>query len=239
MALLDVSNLGVLYGDVQVVWDVTLSVEPRSITAMIGSNGAGKTTILRALSGLLSEQQGEVLFDSVNVTNFLPDELVKRGIVHVPEGRRLFQGMTVQDNLQLGAYLRRDRAAIRRDLEYVYSIFPRLSERRLQDAVTLSGGEQQMCAIGRGLMASPKLLLIDELSLGLAPKAVDELIEAVRKINTNGTSLLVVEQDVAAALDLADHIYVIDQGRTVVGGTASSLAKNDDIRKAYLGEDVI
>jgi branched-chain amino acid transport system ATP-binding protein len=235
MPLLQISGLAVRYGDIQVVWKADINVEKGSIVAMIGSNGAGKTTILRALSGLLPVHAGSILFDGETITNLPPAGFVKRGLAHVPEGRRLFPGLSVQDNLLLGAYSRTDRKAVARDMDYVFSIFPRLRERRLQDAVTLSGGEQQMCAIGRGLMASPKLLLIDELSLGLAPKAIDELVAALRKINQSGTSLLVVEQDVAAALDLADHVYVVDQGRTVLSGTAAELAKNDDIRKAYLG----
>lgn len=235
MPLLQVTDLAVRYGDIQVVWKADINVEKGSIVAMIGSNGAGKTTILRALSGQLPVYDGEILLNNEPVTNLPPAELVGRGLIHVPEGRKLFPGLTVQDNLLLGAYLRTDRKAVTRDMNYVFEIFPRLRERRLQDAVTLSGGEQQMCAIGRGLMASPKLLLIDELSLGLAPKAIDELVAALRKINQAGTSLLVVEQDVAAALDLADHVYVVDQGRTVLSGSAAELAKNDDIRKAYLG----
>ncbi|MGC1661724.1 MAG: ATP-binding cassette domain-containing protein, partial [Bradyrhizobium sp.] len=156
-------------------------------------------------------------------------------IVHVPEGRRLFAGLSVLDNLMLGTYQRKDRGAIASDIERVFALFPRLRERRRQDAVTLSGGEQQMCAIGRGLMAAPRLLLIDELSLGLAPKVVDELIEALRKVNAEGTSLLVVEQDVATALEFADHAYVIDQGRTVAGGPAAEISRDPAVRTAYLG----
>jgi branched-chain amino acid transport system ATP-binding protein len=233
--LLEVSGLAVSYGDVQVVWNVDLSVAPGSIVALIGSNGAGKTTILRALSGVLQPAAGHIVFAGEAVTASSPPDFVGRGLVHVPEGRRLFAGLSVLDNLLLGAYLRRDRAAIARDIERVFTLFPRLRERRRQDAVTLSGGEQQMCAIGRGLMASPRLLLIDELSLGLAPKVVDELIEALRKVNAEGTSLLVVEQDVATALEFADHAYVIDQGRTVAGGAAAAVALDPAVRAAYLG----
>jgi len=235
MPLLRVSNLAVGYGDVQVVWNADLTIASSSIVAMIGSNGAGKTTILRALSGLLTPKSGKIALNEEDITGQSPAEFVKRGLVHVPEGRRLFPGLTVQDNLLLGAYSRSDRKAVAQDIENVFTIFPRLRERRNQDAVTLSGGEQQMCAIGRGLMASPKLLLIDELSLGLAPKAIDELIVALRKINKQGTSLLVVEQDVAAALDLADYLYVVDQGRTTISGTTEELANNKNLRAAYLG----
>jgi len=233
--LLDVKDLAVSYGDVQVIWKVDLSVEQGSVVALIGSNGAGKTTILRALSGLLQPTAGTITFAGETISASSAPDFVRRGLIHVPEGRRLFAGLTVLDNLLLGAYQRRNREAINRDLERVFTLFPRLRERQRQDAVTLSGGEQQMCAIGRGLMASPRLLLIDELSLGLAPKIVDELVEALRKVNAEGTSLLVVEQDVATALEFADHAYVIDQGRTTAGGTASAIKSDPAIRAAYLG----
>lgn len=233
--LLEVSGLAVSYGDVQVVWEADLSVAEGSIVALIGSNGAGKTTILRALSGLLRPAKGRIAFGGNEVSNASPMDFVKRGLVHVPEGRRLFSSLSVWDNLMLGAYLRADRQNIARDIERIFSLFPRLRERRRQDAATLSGGEQQMCAIGRGLMASPRLLLIDELSLGLAPKVVDELVDALRKVNAEGTSLLIVEQDVATALEFADHAYILDQGRTVRSGTAGVIAKDPAIRAAYLG----
>ncbi len=233
--LLQVNDLAVGYGDVQVVWKVDLSVAQGSVVALIGSNGAGKTTILRALSGLLQPIRGRIVLAGETMKASEPLDLVRRGIVHVPEGRRLFAGLSVLDNLMLGAYQRKDRGAIASDIERVFALFPRLRERRRQDAVTLSGGEQQMCAIGRGLMAAPRLLLIDELSLGLAPKVVDELIEALRKVNAEGTSLLVVEQDVATALEFADHAYVIDQGRTVAGGPAAEISRDPAVRTAYLG----
>ena len=219
----------------QVVWKVDLSVAQGSVVALIGSNGAGKTTILRALSGLLQPIRGRIVLAGETMKASEPLDFVRRGIVHVPEGRRLFAGLSVLDNLMLGAYQRKDRGAIASDIERVFALFPRLRERRRQDAVTLSGGEQQMCAIGRGLMAAPRLLLIDELSLGLAPKVVDELIEALRKVNAEGTSLLVVEQDVATALEFADHAYVIDQGRTVAGGPAAEISRDPAVRTAYLG----
>lgn len=233
--LLEVTDLAVSYGDVQVVWKADLSVAEGSIVALIGSNGAGKTTILRALSGLLKPAAGSISFAGDAVAASSPLEFVSRGLIHVPEGRRLFPSLSVLDNLMLGAYLRSDRAAIASDIERVFTLFPRLRERRRQDAATLSGGEQQMCAIGRGLMASPRLLLIDELSLGLAPKVVDELVDALRKVNAEGTSLLVVEQDVATALEFADHAYVIDQGRTVAGGPSAAIARDPSVRAAYLG----
>ena len=233
--LLLVNDLAVGYGDVQVVWKVDLSVAQGSVVALIGSNGAGKTTILRALSGLLQPIRGRIVLAGETMKASEPLDFVRRGIVHVPEGRRLFAGLSVLDNLMLGAYQRKDRGAIANDIERVFALFPRLRERRRQDAVTLSGGEQQMCAIGRGLMAAPRLLLIDELSLGLAPKVVDELIEALRKVNAEGTSLLVVEQDVATALEFADHAYVIDQGRTVAGGPSAEISRDPAVRTAYLG----
>lgn len=233
--LLQVIDLAVCYGDVQVVWKADLVVEEGAIVALIGSNGAGKTTILRALSGLLPASSGQILFAGDAVQASSPPAFVKRGLIHVPEGRHLFSGLSVWDNLMLGAYLRRDRAGIARDVDRVFTLFPRLRERRWQDATTLSGGEQQMCAIGRGLMASPRLLLIDELSLGLAPKVVDELIEALRKVNAEGTSLLVVEQDVATALEFADHAYIVDRGRVIASGTSAAIAADPAVRTAYLG----
>lgn len=233
--LLEVSGLAVSYGDVQVVWKADLSVAEGSVVALIGSNGAGKTTILRTLSGLLKPSGGGIVFDGKEVNAASPLDFVKQGLVHVPEGRRLFSSLSVWDNLMLGAYLRADKDNIARDIERIFTLFPRLRERRRQDAATLSGGEQQMCAIGRGLMASPRLLLIDELSLGLAPKVVDELVDALRKVNAEGTSLLIVEQDVATALEFADHAYIVDQGRTVRSGTAAAIAKDPAVRAAYLG----
>lgn len=233
--LLEVSGLAIKYDDVQVVWKADLSVAEGSVVALIGSNGAGKTTILRALSGLLKPVEGRIVLDGKEVNAASPLDFVKQGLVHVPEGRRLFSSLSVWDNLMLGAYLRTDKDNIARDIERIFGLFPRLRERRRQDAATLSGGEQQMCAIGRGLMASPRLLLIDELSLGLAPKVVDELVDALRTVNAEGTSLLIVEQDVATALEFADHAYIVDQGRTVRAGTAAAIARDPAIRTAYLG----
>lgn len=233
--LLQVSDLAVGYGDVQVVWKVDLTVEEGRVVALVGSNGAGKTTLLRAISGLLPARLGSITVAGERLKAARPTDFVRRGIVHVPEGRRLFAGLSVFDNLMLGAYLRNDKAAIAADIERIFALFPRLRERRRQDASTLSGGEQQMCAIGRGLMAAPKLLLIDELSLGLSPLVVDELIAALRRVNAEGMSLLVVEQDVATALEFADDAYVIDQGRTIASGPAAGIAKDPSIRAAYLG----
>ena len=234
--LLSVSSLGVAYGDVQVLWDISLDVRPGEIVCLIGSNGAGKTTLLRTLSGLLPVQHGTLQWSGEDARAWSPSDRVGCGIAPVPEGRRLFSGLSVYDNLLLGAYSRRDgRAAVKRDIERMYELFPRLVERRHQDATTLSGGEQQMCAIARGLMAAPRLLLIDELSLGLAPKVVDELVQALGRVRDAGTSLLIVEQDVATALELADRGYVIDQGRTVTQGPSAVLQNDAAVRQAYLG----
>jgi branched-chain amino acid transport system ATP-binding protein len=234
--LLKVTRLKSGYGDVQVLWDVSLEVGRNEIVCLVGSNGAGKTTLLRTLSGLIPAQDGDVRFDGHEIENSSTAELVVAGIAHVPEGRRLFAGLSVHENLLLGAYRRADgRAAVQRDLQRVYGLFPRLAERRYQDASTLSGGEQQMCAIARGLMAAPRLLLIDELSLGLAPKIVQELVQTLRKINTDGTSLLIVEQDVSTAFDLAHRGYVLDQGRTVAEGATAVLRNDPAVRTAYLG----
>ena len=224
------------YGDVQVLWEVDLDIAVGSIVCLIGSNGAGKSTLLRTVSGLIPISEGTVRVDDIDVSGASPVAVVAAGVVHVPEGRRLFTGMSVRDNLFMGAYARRDgQAATRRDLELVFKIFPRLAERANQDATTLSGGEQQMCAIGRGIMARPKLLMIDELSLGLAPRLVDELCEALIAINKTGVSILLVEQDVVTALELATYGFVLDRGRIARHGPAAELLSDPAVREAYLG----
>jgi len=236
MSLLAVEGVAAGYGEVRVLWGVDLSVEAGEIVALIGSNGAGKSTLLRTISGLVPASDGRIAFADTDITARPPDEIVAAGIIHVPEGRRLFAGMNVRENLLMGAYHRRDgTAAIRRDLDFVFGMFPRLYERRLQDASTLSGGEQQMCAIARGLMAAPRLLMIDELSLGLAPRIVEELGEALAKINATGLSILLVEQDVLTALDLSHRAFVMVSGRVALSGPSKSLADNPFIREAYLG----
>ena len=233
--LLKVEGLCTGYGEVQVLWGVDVEVAAGEITCIVGSNGAGKTTLLRALSGQLPASNGRIVFGGEDVTKSNPRQILSRGIVHVPEGRRLFRGLSVRDNLLLGAYLRRDNAEMRRDLDYVLSVFPILLERQNQDATTLSGGEQQMCAIGRGIMSRPKLLMIDELSLGLAPRLVERLSEALLEINKSGIAILIVEQDVMTAFDIAQHGFVIEQGLVELRGTTKSLAENPAIRQAYLG----
>jgi branched-chain amino acid transport system ATP-binding protein len=235
-ALLKVAALCAGYGDVRVLHDVGLVVKRGEIVCLIGSNGAGKTTLLRALSGVVIASAGTISFADESLIELAPQDIVRRGIAHVPEGRRLFAGMSVRENLLMGAYLRRGaRAAIRRDLDLVLTTFPRLAERLSQDAATLSGGEQQMCAIGRGIMAGPQLLLIDELSLGLAPKLVGELGQALLAINQTGLSVLLVEQDVSTALRLAHYGFVLDTGRIVLADATVLLAKNPMVQEAYLG----
>jgi branched-chain amino acid transport system ATP-binding protein len=232
---LTVSNLQAGYGDVQVLWDVSLEVAAGELVCIIGTNGAGKTTLMRCLSGLVRPSAGVIAVDGKAMGQATPPEFVLAGIAHVPEGRRLFSAMSVRDNLLMGAYLRNDKAAVAADLDRVYAMFPILAERQRQDAGTLSGGQQQMCAIGRGLMAAPSLLLIDELSLGLSPRAVEELSESLRTVNKSGVAILLVEQDVMNALELADRAYVVDHGRVTKSGPSRSLASDPTIREAYMG----
>jgi branched-chain amino acid transport system ATP-binding protein len=230
-----VSHLQAGYGDVQVLWDISLEVKPGELVCLIGSNGAGKTTFLRCVSGIVKATAGTIAIDGRDMTNAPPAELVKAGVAHVPEGRRLFSAMSVRDNLLMGAFLRDDKDAIAADLERVYAMFPILADRRRQDAGTLSGGEQQMCAIGRGLMAAPSLLMIDELSLGLAPRAVELLIERLRDINRGGVAILLVEQDIMNALEIADRGYVVNRGQVSMTGASSDLLADPAIREAYMG----
>ncbi len=234
--LLRIEGLNAGYGDVQVLWGINLQVQARQITCIIGSNGAGKSTLLRTISGLVRTKAGSISFAGRPIGNASPDSILAAGIAHVPEGRRLFRGLSVRDNLLLGAYLRAEgRSEIEQDLEAVYAIFPRLKERQRQDATTLSGGEQQMCAIGRGIMSRPKLLMVDELSLGLAPRMVETMTEALLEINRRGTTILVVEQDVYTAFELAHRGYVIETGRVMMQGSAQELSRDARVRQAYLG----
>jgi branched-chain amino acid transport system ATP-binding protein len=234
--LLKASGICAGYGDVQVLHEVDLTVKAGEVVCLIGSNGAGKTTLLRALSGMTKLTSGTILFADRPMQGLPAQEIVRRGIAHVPEGRRLFAGMTVKENLLMGSYLRGDgRAVINKDLDMVLATFPKLAERLHQDASTLSGGEQQMCAIGRGIMANPLLLMIDELSLGLSPRLVGELGKALLEINRTGLSVLLVEQDVATALKLAATGFVLDTGRIVLSGPTAELAVNRNVREAYLG----
>jgi branched-chain amino acid transport system ATP-binding protein len=234
--LLDVRDLSGGYGRVQVLWNVTMHVAAGEAVALIGANGAGKTTLLRVLSGLLPARTGSIWFDGQEVTARPAHQRVAAGLVMVPEGRQLFPGMTVRENLLMGAFLRRSPpAALAEDLERVETLFPVLGERRNQLAGTLSGGEQQMCAIGRALMARPRLLLVDELSLGLAPIVVDRLIEAIGAIHRQGIALVLVEQDVATALDIAARGYVLEAGAITLAGRSPDLLADGRVREAFVG----
>jgi branched-chain amino acid transport system ATP-binding protein len=234
--LFNIASLEGGYGDVQVLWQVDLVVNEGEIVCLVGSNGAGKTTLLKTISGLLKPTTGTIRMNGVELAGAEPDTVLQAGISHVPEGRRLFRTMTVRDNLLMGAYLRpANDAGIGEDLERVFAMFPILAERARQDAGTLSGGEQQMCAIGRGIMSRPRLLMIDELSLGLAPKAVELLSDSLLEINRSGVSVLLVEQDVMTALELAHRGYVLDRGRVSLSGRSDELAKAPQVKEAYIG----
>jgi len=234
MALLEVRNLTAGFGAAPVLFEVGLDLEPGELVALIGANGAGKSTLLGALSGLVQIFEGEVRFNGRTIKAMRPEMIVAVGLAHVPQGRRLFGTMTVERNLLLGAYRRHDRQ-IRDDLQRILQYFPALADKLARDAGTLSGGEQQMVAIGRGLMARPKLLMIDEPSLGLAPKVVDRVMEIVKTINQDGTAVLLVEQDVVLALEIADRGYVLENGRITMSGRADELRRDPAVRKAYLG----
>lgn len=235
MALLEVSGIDVFYGRVQAVRGATLEVDKGEIVALIGSNGAGKTTTLRTISGLIHPLKGTITFDGKDITHVEPQKIVDLGICHSPEGRRLFTRMTVLDNLKMGAYTRRNQAEIKKDMDRVFELFPRLKERLHQIAGTLSGGEQQMCAMGRALMAKPKVLMLDEPSLGLAPILVETIFNIVREINSQGTPVLLVEQNATKALEVAHRGYVLETGVIVQTGTGKELLASEDVQKAYLG----
>jgi branched-chain amino acid transport system ATP-binding protein len=233
--MLRVEHLTVFYGDVQALWDVSLQVEQGEIVTLLGSNGAGKTTTLNTLSGLLRPRAGSLTFQRKDLRHEPPHRIVEAGLVHIAEGRELFAHMTVLENLELGAFPKRARHVRHETLALVMELFPRLRERQQQLAGTLSGGEQQMLAIGRGLMARPLLLMLDEPSLGLAPLLVAELFDCLRRIHANHVTILLVEQNVHQALELADRAYVLENGRTVRSGTAAELRADGTIREAYLG----
>jgi branched-chain amino acid transport system ATP-binding protein len=234
--LLDVAGVHGGYGDVRVLWGVDITVNAGEIVCLVGSNGAGKTTLMRTISGLVPARQGTIRFAGESLTGAGPKKVLAAGIAHVPEGRRLFSAMSVHENLLMGAYLRTDgAAAVQADLDRMVELFPILKSRARQEAGTLSGGEQQMCAIARGLMGRPKLLMIDELSLGLAPAIVDVLCDTLQALRKTGLAILVVEQDVATALELADRACVMDGGRIVREGPSATLRNDPAIREAYLG----
>ncbi|MDP9320552.1 MAG: ABC transporter ATP-binding protein [Chloroflexota bacterium] len=234
-AVLEVRNIAAAYGDVQALWDVTFSVEEGKVATLLGSNGAGKTTTLRVVSGLMPALEGEVLLHGERISGLLPHRIVELGVIQVPEGRHLWPNMTVEDNLLLGAYSTRSRGDRAETLRTVYALFPRLAERRAQLAGTLSGGEQQMAAIGRGLMGKPQVLMLDEPSLGLAPILVDEVFRVITDIVARGVTVLLVEQNVHRALEVAATASVIENGRVVLSKSAAEMADDPNVRSAYLG----
>jgi branched-chain amino acid transport system ATP-binding protein len=233
--MLDVQGLHVYYGEIHALKGVSFQVAEGEIVALLGNNGAGKTTTLKTLSGLLHPRDGDMLLDGASLLGAPPHGVVQKGITHVPEGRRVFNRLTVVENLEMGAYTRND-PGISDDMEHVFAIFPRLKERRTQTAGTLSGGEQQMLAIGRALMSKPRLLLLDEPSMGLAPVLVEQIFETVQTINRQGVTVLLVEQNAAMALSIAGRGYVLETGRIALDGPAADLAGNPEVRRAYLGE---
>ncbi|GHV26441.1 ABC transporter ATP-binding protein [Spirochaetia bacterium] len=233
--LLNVTNLTVHYGAIQALRGISFEVCEGEIITLIGSNGAGKTTTLHAISNIIRKTAGAVVFDGTDISALPPDRIVASGLVQAPEGRRIFANLSVKDNLEMGAYLRKDRPAIRSDIEMVYGLFPRLKERRQQVSGTLSGGEQQMLAMGRALMSKPRLLLLDEPSMGLAPILVDEIFSIIRRISENGTTILLVEQNAFKALGLASRAYILETGQVIKTGPAKDLLKDDAVKTAYLG----
>jgi len=235
MGFLEVNNIDVSYGDVQVIFDLSMHIEEGEVVSIIGGNGAGKSTLLRTISGLMKPSSGQIYFKGRSMHTLPPEEIVNRGIVHVPEGRRLFSLMTIKDNLIVGAYNKEADKYKEQTLAQVYEMLPRLKERENQTALTMSGGEQQMVAIGRGLMARPKILMLDEPSLGLAPVLINSIFETIRKIADQGTTVLLVEQDVNHSLRLSDRGYVLEHGRIALEGKADELLGNPHIKEAYLG----
>lgn len=234
--MLEIKNLDVGYGSIQVLWDINISVADQEVVSLIGANGAGKTTLIRAISGMLKPKRGSIEFAGRLINDMIPSERVSAGVLQVPEGRKLFAGMNVHENLVMGGYSLRDRQLVKENLDYVYDLFPEIVRLRKQAADTLSGGQQQMVAIARALMGSPKLLLIDEFSLGLAPVVVERLAEAVRAIQaTREIAILMVEQDVQLGLELSSHGYVLETGKMAMWGDSKDLMKNPLIREAYLG----
>ncbi len=233
--LLEVRGLCAGYGDSQVLWDVSLAVPRGSVVALVGANGAGKSTLLKTVSGLIKPRSGEIVFDGRSIAGMAPQQIVAAGLSHVPEGRGLFTRMTVLENLQLGAYPAQVRARMNESLAHIFELFPRLAERRDQRAGLMSGGEQQMLAIGRAVMACPSLLILDEPSMGLGPLIVEEVFRFIRRLHDSGVTILLVEQNIQSALRLADHAFVLKTGRVVMQGSGAELLANDEIRKAYIG----
>ncbi len=237
MAMLEVQNISSFYGNIQALKGVSLTVDKGEIVTLIGANGAGKTTTLKTISGVMHPRQGSILLEGQHIEETPPHQIVMKGVVQSPEGRKIFGGLTVQENLEMGAYSRADKQGIPKDLDFVFSLFPRLAERRTQRGGTLSGGEQQMLAMGRALMAHPRVLMLDEPSMGLAPVLVEAIFDTIKKLNQEGTTILLVEQNAAKALQVANRGYVIETGRIVLHDQAASLRKNERVRKSYLGEE--
>ncbi|MFK9117606.1 ABC transporter ATP-binding protein [Peribacillus frigoritolerans] len=233
--MLKIEDINVYYGNIQALKGISLSINEGEIVTLIGANGAGKSTLLKSISGLLKPKQGKIIYEGDSIGGKAAQSIVKMGISHVPEGRRVFANMTVEENLQLGAYLRKDKAGIKQDMEKVYDLFPRLLERLKQQSGTLSGGEQQMLAMGRALMAKPRLLLLDEPSMGLAPLLVKQIFHIIEEINKTGTTILLVEQNANLALSIADRAYVVETGRIVLSGKSEELTASEEIKNAYLG----
>ena len=236
MAMLEVKDLEVYYGMIQAIKGISFEVNKGEVIALIGANGAGKTTTLHTITGLLSPKKGSVMFEGKDITKIPAHKIVSMGMAHVPEGRRVFADLSVYENLKLGAYTRKDKENLNKDLESIYERFPRLAERKNQSAGTLSGGEQQMLAMGRALMSKPSIILMDEPSMGLSPILVNEIFDIIESISKSGTTVLLVEQNAKKALSIADRAYVLETGKIVTSGKASELLENDLIKKAYLGE---
>lgn len=234
-SMLKVVKVEVCYGGIPIIHDVSLEVKQGELVAVVGSNGAGKSTLLKTIAGALHPTKGSITFDDVLINRLTTPDIVRLGITYIPEARLIFGPLSVEENLKLGAYIIKDHAVISRNLDFVYDLFPRLKERRQQASGTLSGGEQQMLAIGRGLMSNPKLLMLDEPSLGLMPKLVDEMLEAVAKLRTIGMTILLVEQNVFESLEIADRGYVLQTGKTILDGTGKELLNTESIKKAFLG----
>ena len=236
MAMLEVKDLEVYYGMIQAIKGISFEVNKGEVIALIGANGSGKTTTLHTITGLLSPKKGSVIFEGKDITKIPAHKIVSMGMAHVPEGRRVFADLSVYENLKLGAYTRKDKENLNKDLENIYKRFPRLAERKNQSAGTLSGGEQQMLAMGRALMSKPSIILMDEPSMGLSPILVNEIFDIIESISKSGTTVLLVEQNAKKALSIADRAYVLETGKIVTSGKASELLEDDSIKKAYLGE---
>lgn len=236
MAMLEIKDLNVYYGVIQALKGISFEVNEGEVIALIGANGAGKTTTLHTLTGLINAKSGSIVLDGKDITKTPAHKIVKMGIAHVPEGRRIFQNLTVLDNIRLGAFTRKDKDGIAADVEKVYKLFPRLEERKTQIAGTLSGGEQQMLAMGRALMSKPRIVVMDEPSMGLSPILVSEIFDIIENIREQGTTVLLVEQNAKKALSIADRAYVLETGKIVLSGKASDLINDESVKKAYLGE---